>query len=313
MAENILYEIKNLKKSYTKDKEILHDLSFQIPKGINCILGPNGTGKTTLIKCLLNLLNVNSGEIIFEGKNLNKWNKNEYYKKVSAVLEGNRNTYWYATGYENIKYFGYLKGLSLKEINGKSEILLKQFDLYKDKDKKVSNYSRGMQQKLAIIISLINNPDVLFLDEPTLGLDVESKHKMIEILEEISKTRTIILTTHQLDVVDRLLGNLLFMEDGKIIYEGKTLDFKGKFNDELLILEVYDSEKISENVFQNFEIQNKGEISEIIFNKKEISVSEMMGKIKENNLQFVSLKQKGASLEEIMINKEWKSEAFKFD
>ncbi len=313
MAENILYEIKKLKKSYTKDKEILHDLSFQIPKGINCILGPNGTGKTTLIKCLLNLLNVNSGEIIFEGKNLNKWNKNEYYKKVSAVLEGNRNTYWYGTGYENIKYFGYLKGLSLKEINGRSEILLKQFDLYKDKDKKVSNYSRGMQQKLAIIISLINNPDVLFLDEPTLGLDVESKHKMIEILEEISKTRTIILTTHQLDVVDRLLGNLLLMEDGKIIYEGKTLDFKGKFNDELLILEVYDSEKISENIFQNFEIQNKGEISEIIFNEKEISVSEMMEKIKENNLQFVSLKQKGASLEEIMINKEWKSEAFKFD
>lgn len=122
----------------------------------------------------------------FEEKNLDKWNMNEYYKRVSAVLEGNRNTYWYATGYENIKYFGYLKGLTLKEINEKSEIFLKKFDLYEDRNKKVSNYSRGMQQKLAIIISLINNPDVLFLDEPTLGLDVESKQKMIEILEEIS-------------------------------------------------------------------------------------------------------------------------------
>lgn len=68
MTENILYEIKNLKKSYNKDKEILQDLSFQIPRGINCILGPNGTGKTTLIKCMLNLLNINSGEIILKRK-----------------------------------------------------------------------------------------------------------------------------------------------------------------------------------------------------------------------------------------------------
>lgn len=313
MGNNILYEIKKLKKSYNKDREVLHDLSFKIPKGISCILGSNGTGKTTLIKCMLNLLEINSGQIIFEGKNLDKWNKNEYYKRVSAVLEGNRNTYWYATGYENIKYFGYLKGLTLKEINKKSELLLRQFDLYEDKDKKVSNYSRGMQQKLAIIISLINNPDVLFLDEPTLGLDVESKQKMIEILEEISQTRTIILTTHQLDLVDKLLGNLLLMEDGKIIYQGKTLNFKSKFSNKNLVLEVYDSEKIANSLFPNFLIQNRGEISEIIFNEEDIAISEMMRKTKEANLQFVSLKQKGASLEYIMLNKEWKNETFKFD
>lgn len=313
MTQDNLYEIENLIKSYNTNKEVLHNLSFQIPKGINCILGPNGTGKTTLIKCLLNLLNIDSGQIIFKGKNLNKRDKSEYYKKVSAVLEGNRNTYWYATGYENIKYFGYLKGLSLKEIEEKSHTLLKQFDLYDDKDKKVSNYSRGMQQKLAIIISLINNPDVLFLDEPTLGLDVESKHKMIDILEEISQTRTIILTTHQLDIVDKLLGNLLFMEDGNIIYQGKTLDFKDKFTKELLVLEIYDPEKISKKIFQNYEIKNKGEISQIIFSKKSASLEEVMKTIEKANLQFVSLKQKGTTLEEIMLDKERKNETFKFN
>lgn len=312
MAE-ILYEIKNLKKSYRKDQEILHDLTFKIPAGITCILGPNGTGKTTLIKCLLNLLGINSGEIIFEGENLHKLNKNDYYKRVSAVLEGNRNTYWYATGLENIKYFGYLKGLSQKEIEDRSEILLKQFGLYDDRNKKVSNYSRGMQQKLAIIIALINNPDVLFLDEPTLGLDVLSKHKMIEKLQEISKRRSIILTTHQLDVVDRLLGNLIFMEKGNIIYQGKTIDFKGKFEGGYLIAQVYDTKKKAKDLFGDFTIHNKGEITEIIFKKDETDITSLMNILDENDIKFIGIKAKGESLEEIMLSGEWKNENFKFN
>lgn len=112
--------------------------------------------------------------------------KNEYYKRVSAVLEVKQKHILVCDRIRKYKIFWIFKRIIFKRNKWKKWKTLKQFDLYEDKDKKVSNYLRGMQQKLAIIISLINNPDVLFLDEPTLGLDVESKHKMMEILEEIS-------------------------------------------------------------------------------------------------------------------------------
>lgn len=103
---------------------------------------------------LLNVLIPTSGEILYSGKPLLAY-KQEYYEKIASVLEGDRNIYWYLTGYQNIRYFARLKGISEAEIKERDDQLLKLFDLYEDRDKQAGNYSRGMLQKLSIIIGLV--------------------------------------------------------------------------------------------------------------------------------------------------------------
>ena len=179
-----MYRVTELRKSYGKKADlVLKGLSFDVNRGeILGILGVNGVGKTTLIKLLLRALETSGGKIEFIGNDLSKISLRKYYKEVSAVLEGNRNVYWYLTGFQNIEYFGRLKQLEDSEIVEKSEELLKTFDLYDARNQIAGDYSRGMLQKLSIIIAMLGDPEVLFLDEPTLGLDIITKKAVMQSL-----------------------------------------------------------------------------------------------------------------------------------
>jgi len=231
-----VYEIVNIKKSYTKNSNyVLDGISFQVKKGeIIGILGENGAGKTTLIKSMLKLLTINEGTILFEGMDIKNIPNSKYYRRVASVLEGNRNIYWYLSGYENILYFGKLKKMKTADIRKKADKLLKLFYLYDHKDKQVGEYSRGMQQKLSIILSLLNDPDVLFLDEPTLGLDIKTKKDVMNTLNALSHDKgvTIFITSHQLDVIDELSDRLILLDKGKIVFEGKPSTFKEKYSND---------------------------------------------------------------------------------
>lgn len=211
--------IKNISKKF-KEKKVLSNINITISKGNSIsILGNNGAGKTTLIKIIIGLLTPTTGEIIFNNSNINEI-KNKYLNLIGVVLEGNRNIYWYLSSMENLYYFGRLLGMSDKNIKDKGFYLLKLFDLYNVKDNKVSTFSRGMQQKLAIIIALLNSPKILFLDEPTLGLDVISKNKLIQCLIQIKNEGTIIiLTTHQLDIVTKITDSIYFLKNGYLLTE----------------------------------------------------------------------------------------------
>lgn len=220
-----IFELQGVTKRY-KRKEVFTDISFSIPEhGITCILGKNGAGKTTLIKCLLRLLTFEEGKILYKGQDFKSISEKQYYSKVSAVLEGNRNVYWYMSGLENMLYFGRQKGLSDAVIRKEADRLLPLFELEEAGDQKVGTYSRGMQQKLVIIITLLGKPEVLFLDEPTLGLDFASKNTMIRILRELSKDIPILLTSHQMDVVEELCDHLVLIHEGGLAYEGSFDEF----------------------------------------------------------------------------------------
>ena len=231
-----LIEFKNVRKRYgKKSKDVLKQISFCASEGeIIGVLGKNGEGKTTLIKCMLRLLSIDDGEIIFDGENVNTIKTEYYYKKIAAVLEGDRNLYWFLSGYENILYYGRLKNIPDSIIREQADLYLKRFKLFEDKDKKVSHYSRGMQQKLSIIISLLGEPKVLLLDEPTLGLDVQTKAELITCLKELVKERniTIFITSHQLDVIEKMASRLILLQEGKIAYDGNVMDFKCKYSKE---------------------------------------------------------------------------------
>ncbi len=221
-------KINNLSKKIYNNK-ILKNITLEVNSGeIVTILGKNGAGKTTLLNCILKLIKFEKGEILFCNKNIYEYSNKEYFNNISAVLESSENVYYFMTGKENIEYFGGLYDLDKKTVFNNIDYLIDEFDLRESMNKKVAYYSRGMIQKLAIIISMIINIKILILDEPTLGLDIFSKRKMLDILKKMSKEKgiSIILTTHQMDIIEYLNERVIILEQGILKYDGSVKELK---------------------------------------------------------------------------------------
>ena len=221
-------KINNLSKKIYNNK-ILKNITLEVNSGeIVTILGKNGAGKTTLLNCILKLIKFEKGEILFCNKNIYEYSNKKYFNNISAVLESSENVYYFMTGKENIEYFGGLYGLDKKTVFNNIDYLIDEFDLRESMNKKVAYYSRGMIQKLAIIISMIINVKILILDEPTLGLDIFSKRKMLDILKKMSKEKgiSIILTTHQMDIIEYLNERVIILEQGILKYDGSVKELK---------------------------------------------------------------------------------------
>lgn len=276
-----MLEIKNVVKSFS-DNVLLNDISLSIEENeVVTLLGANGAGKTTLINCILKLYNVDSGKILFDGVNISDIKNSKYYSDVSVVLESSDNVYDYLSGIDNVKYFMGLSKIKYVDYKENLKHLLKLFELDKHMNKKVGNYSRGMRQKLAIIIALLSKPRLLILDEPTLGLDIKSKYNVLKILKEIIKSTkiSILLTTHQTETIEMLDSKLLFLINGKIKkYENiesiltDDFEYEIKYFDECknLKVEVFKNvsfEEIYKN-FKNFEI--------ISIHKKEKNIEQVI-------------------------------------
>ena len=219
-----IIEVKNLKKSYKKRRtdEYVHavsDVSFEVyPGEILGLLGPNGAGKTTTIKMICGLLIADSGSIRINGTD-NKDRRLKALRHISAVLEGNRNLYWRLTVRENLEYFAGNRGYGKKEVAEKIEALLASFNLKMKENELVNRLSRGMQQKLAIAVAMLADSEVILLDEPTLGLDVETSYEVREILKKIVRehNRTIIISSHDMDVIQDICERTVIINQGEII------------------------------------------------------------------------------------------------
>lgn len=212
-----MLEIKNLKKSFKK-KEVLWGVNFSVNPGeIVCLLGNNGAGKTTLINCILKMIKPDSGIIELDGKNIFDYKNRAYFSQVGALLETSSNIYDYLTGMQNIEYFAGLMNLDTSSLK-KADRYIDEFKLRSAIHNPAGDYSRGMQQKLALIIALMASPKLLLLDEPTLGLDIESKLSVIDILNNVVKEEqmSVILTTHQMEVVQKLNSRILILKNGMV-------------------------------------------------------------------------------------------------
>ena len=222
-----MLEIKGLKKSF-KAKEVLKNLNLSINEGeIVCLLGNNGAGKTTLINCILRMIQADAGSILLDGRDIFTYKNEEYFSKVNALLESSVNVYDYLTGWQNIEYFSGL--LNIDSGNEKIKTYISLFELEEAIHEAVGTYSRGMRQKLALLIALMSSPKLLLLDEPTLGLDIQSKLSVIQILNTIIKTEKIavLLTSHQMDVVQKLQSRILILKDG-VVHEFDKTDYEDK-------------------------------------------------------------------------------------
>lgn len=224
-----LVEVHGVSKLYQKQKstEKVHavrHVSFSVDKcEIVGLLGPNGAGKTSTIKMLCGLLRADQGSIHINGFNIEK-DRQKALQHISAVLEGNRNLYWRMTVRENLEYFAGNRGYSRKHVAEKIDRLLEQFNLKHKEHELVSGLSRGMQQKLAIAIALLAHTDVILLDEPTLGLDVEVSHELRQLLKVIAveEKRTIIISSHDMPVIQELCDRVIIINNGEVIVDDRV-------------------------------------------------------------------------------------------
>ncbi|MEM6403445.1 MAG: ABC transporter ATP-binding protein [Cyanobacteria bacterium P01_D01_bin.116] len=218
-------EVCNLQKTYRqggKDVAAVSGVSLSINAGeVLAFLGANGAGKTTSIKMIAGLIRPDLGWVKIAGFDPHK--NPQGLRMLGTVLEGSRNLYWHLTPLENLEYFGVLRGITAKAAHQQAKRLLDRFGLRHKRNTPVLNISRGMQQKLAIAVALVHKPQVLLLDEPTLGLDVEAGETVKALVREIAAEGcAILLTTHQLDVAEYLSNRVAIIQKGKIIAEEST-------------------------------------------------------------------------------------------
>ncbi|QXW66277.1 ABC transporter ATP-binding protein [Streptobacillus moniliformis] len=280
-----IIKIEHLFKNYG-NKAVLKDINLEINQGeILSILGKNGVGKTTLLSIILKMIEASSGNIKFRNVDIRDINNKKYYSDINIVLENSQNIYYYMTYFENILYFGSLYGYSKEKILNNVNNWIDLFDLRDDINEKLSIYSRGMIQKLSIIIALINKPKLLLLDEPTLGLDVYSKRKMMDMIKILSEKEniTIILTTHQMDIVEYLDSKLILLDKGEVVYVGRIDDLKTKYTTKQYIVKysiddiTYEEKILKENFEEIYMYLKSKKVDEIYEIKKyEKSLEELI-------------------------------------
>jgi ABC-2 type transport system ATP-binding protein len=217
MNENInIIEVESLAKSFDGVKAV-DGISFSVRPGeLFGFLGPNGAGKTTTINMLTGLARLDAGSVSISGMDCSR--KHRAAQHLIGVVPDESNLYPELTGFDNLCFCGALYGMPKKERVERARRLLAMFGLEKSAGRKFAGYSKGMKRKLTIAAGIIHKPEILFLDEPTTGLDVASARQLRQLISELHKAgTTIFLTTHYIEEAQRLCGRIAFIVSGQIV------------------------------------------------------------------------------------------------
>lgn len=208
-----LLQVKELYKAYG-EKEILKNINLDVYENdIIVIIGPSGSGKSTLLRCIGKLENITNGKIIYE-------NSKNFHEQIGMVFQ-NFNLFQNLNVLKNITLAPIkTKKLSANVANQKAIELLKMINLESKKDDYPENLSGGEKQRVAIVRSLIMNPDIILFDEPTSALDPEMISEVLNLMKSLSKTNTMIIVTHEIEFAKEIATRILFMDGGMILEEG---------------------------------------------------------------------------------------------
>lgn len=262
-AMSAAVEVTGLRKNYGRgDKRVVavNDVSLSVDRGdIVGLLGPNGAGKTTLIKCILNLVNPDAGRVRVLGMDTHS-HHNDMYRYVTGVLEGARNTYWRMSVRENLAFFAGLQGISPRTRRAFHDELIERFDLTDKANTTVNELSQGMKQKVAVACAFARETEVLFLDEPTLGLDLHASHTLRESLKQLARDqqRTIILSSHDMDVVQDLCERVIILNKGSVVADDMVDNLVALFRAEAYRIEVATGlgESLRDQLTETYTISN---------------------------------------------------------
>ena len=234
-------EARDLVKTYPKGVRALDGLSFAVPAGtVFGLLGPNGAGKSTTVKILTTLAQADSGTATVAGLDVRA--RAAQVRRAIGVVGQRSGADPMATGRENLLLTGRIQGLRGRALTARAGELLGRFDLAGAAGRLVRTYSGGMQRRLDVALGLINRPQVLFLDEPTAGLDPESRTAMWDEIGRLAADDglTILLTTHYLEEADRLAGHVAIVDRGRIVAEGTPDELKGQLHGDAVHIDLAD-------------------------------------------------------------------------
>lgn len=253
--ENVL-EINNVTRDYkttigviNKSKKTVHavkSINFSVKRGeIFGLLGPNGAGKTTTIKMMTTLLTPSSGSIEILGHD-SVHDYKSIRPRINFIFGGERNLYWRLSAEENLKYFADLYLVHKKKQATLIPQLMKKVGLWEVRNRKIETFSKGMKQRLLIAKALLNEPEILFLDEPTIGLDPLGAHALREIIRDIaSADTTVVLTTHYMPEAEELCDRIAIINEGQIIAMDHVSGLKALINEPIKLR--FPSDKMSVN------------------------------------------------------------------
>lgn len=229
-----MLEIHSLRKTFAGKKQkvvAVDDVSFTVlPGEMVGLLGPNGAGKTTIIKSVLGIVEPDSGTISVKGYSPSR-ELRQLLSHTAAVLEGSRNIYWRLSVWENICFFAGIHGISVAAGKSYFEHLLTTFSLKEKRDSEVRHLSQGMKQKVAICCALAKQTSLVFLDEPTLGLDVETSYELRDALKELvqNEQRTVVVSSHDMDVIQDICQRAIIVSGGRVIADERIIDLLALF------------------------------------------------------------------------------------
>jgi len=305
-------------KKNTTVIKALDRVDFEIQEGeLFGLLGPNGAGKTTTVKILCTLLEPTAGQAFVKGYDVVK-NAAQVRRIVNMVAGGERMLYYRLTGRENLRYFAELYDVPGREIASRVNKLLELVGLSDRADDEVEKYSKGMKQRLQVARGLINDPQVLFLDEPTLGLDVNIAKDLRKFIRERiveEQGKTVLLTTHYMYEAEELCDRVGFLNKGKLIAVGRTEELKRKmpsgFSIEVLVTRLTDEaleglrqlEPVKKVLTTAYEGEAEGEkIDRLIVNvNSDRTAPEVLNYLATMRCRVVSVNIRGPTLEDLFM------------
>ena len=301
MSENAL-KIENLSKVYGDDVVALNNISLEVKKGdFYALLGPNGAGKSTTIGIVSSLVTKTSGLVELMGIDIDV--NHSKAKKNLGVVGQEVNFNQFETVLQILEQQAGYFGLPRKIIKERSEYYLRNLGLWDKKNEQGRNLSGGMKRRLMVAKALINNPDLLILDEPTAGVDIELRRSLWDFLIEINnKGTTIILTTHYLEEAEKLCKNISIIDKGEIVKTSSMQSLLRELDTEIFIFDLKDSiepSKISNSPFA-IKILDKFQIS-VEINKSQ-NLNEIFAYLNENKLNILSMRNETNRLEELFLD-----------
>lgn len=222
-----MLELQNVSKIY-KGKTALHDVSIKLEKGIYGLLGPNGAGKSTLMNIITQNIRQSAGQVLWKGKDVDSLGK-EYLSMIGYAPQ-QQGLYESFTGRRFLAYMATLKAIPRKKMAKEIDQALASVNLEAVADRKIGTYSGGMKQRLLVAQAIMGNPELIILDEPTVGLDPKERVSLGEKISTVAKDKVILLSTHVLSDIESIAKEVIFLKRGRIVEQGTVASLLDKYS-----------------------------------------------------------------------------------
>ena len=298
--EKVALDIENLCKIYPKNFKALDQVSLKVNAGdFYALLGPNGAGKSTLIGIISSLVNKSNGKVEILGIDIDK--NHSLAKQKMGIVGQEVNFNQFETVYQILTQQAGYFGLDKKVVKTNSEYYLKALDLWDKRNEQGRNLSGGMKRRLMVAKALVNEPELLILDEPTAGVDIELRRSLWNFLKEINeKGTTIILTTHYLEEAEKLCKNISIIDQGKIVKTSSMKSLLKELESEIYVFEM--KQTVPHDLkLDNLKINKIDEMTISVTVGKSKGIDEVLKIFQSNNIEINSIHNETNRLEELFL------------